>query len=143
MGAELITSTKTEDTDPLDVGQGIKIIYDGECPFCSAYVRMVRLKQAVGNVALINARERPDLVAELRKEGIDIDQTMVVDYGGVRHTGPRAIELLSLLSSNAGLLNRLSARILNDERRARFFYPILRCGRNLALRALGRRKINE
>ena len=102
---------------------------------------MARLKDSVGQVTLTDARERPDLVAELKDEGIDIDETMVVDYGGVRHAGPRAVELLSLLSSNAGWLNRISALILRDERRARFFYPILRGGRNLALRALGRRKI--
>ena len=94
-------------------------------------------------MTLIDARERPDLVAELRAEGIDIDETMVVNYGGSRYAGARAIELMSLLSSDAGLLNRLSARILRDERRARFFYPILRCGRNLALRMLGRKKIGD
>ena len=33
------------------------IAYDGECPFCSAYLQMVRLRDAVGPVALINVRE--------------------------------------------------------------------------------------
>ena len=32
------------------------IIYDGDCVFCSHYVRFVRLRETVGPVALIDAR---------------------------------------------------------------------------------------
>ena len=33
------------------------LVYDGDCPFCSAYVRFVRLRDAVGTVHLVDARE--------------------------------------------------------------------------------------
>ena len=29
---------------------GITVIYDGECPFCSAYVSMMRLRQLIMQV---------------------------------------------------------------------------------------------
>jgi len=119
----------------------LRIIYDGECPVCSAYVRLVRLGKAAGSVAITDARQSPEVVKSLRARGIDVNDTMVVEYGGETYTGPRAVELLSLLSSKSGVLNRLLARLLRDRRRANLIYPWLRRGRNLLLRLLGRKPI--
>jgi predicted DCC family thiol-disulfide oxidoreductase YuxK len=124
-----------------NISTPLQVIYDGECPFCRAYVRMVRLKKAVGAVELIDARERPEVAAELRAQGVDLDEMMVVNYQGASYPGPRAIELLSLLSSDAGPLNRLTAWVLRDRRRADLLYPILRFGRNSVLRLRGKGKI--
>lgn len=123
------------------IGTPIEIVYDGDCPFCAAYMRMVRLKDTIGPVSLIDARQHPHVVRQLRAEGIDIDDTMVVNFGGRRYAGPQAVELLSLLSSKVGVMNRLSALLLRDGRRAAFFYPILRTGRRMALILLGRKRI--
>ena len=120
----------------------LEIIYDGECPFCRAYVRLVKLREAVGPVELIDGRQNLDVTAELQARGIDLNETMVVNFGGVSYAGPRAIEILSLLSSDSGLVNRMMARLLRNGRRADFFYPILRFGRNSALRLLGKGKID-
>jgi predicted DCC family thiol-disulfide oxidoreductase YuxK len=122
---------------------GLAIIYDGDCPFCNAYVRLVRLKEAVGPVRLIDARRDPETVLMLRGKGIEIDDTMAVTFGGATYAGAAAIELLSLLSSDVGLLNRMMARLLRDKRREKRLYPLLRLGRNLALRLLGRRRIDR
>jgi predicted DCC family thiol-disulfide oxidoreductase YuxK len=137
----------TETADPVRAAQKaerapLEIIYDGECPFCRAYVRMVRLKEAVGSVKLMDGRQNPDVTARLQAHGIDLNETMVVNYGGASYAGPRAIEMLSLLSSDSGLLNRMLARLLRNKRRADFFYPILRFGRNSALKLLGKEKID-
>jgi predicted DCC family thiol-disulfide oxidoreductase YuxK len=120
----------------------LEIIYDGECPFCRGYVQMARLRDAAGPVRLVDGRAHPEIAAKLYADGIDLNETMVVNYGGVSYAGPRAIELLSMLSSNAGFLNRASAWLLRDKRRADFFYPLLRFGRNSALRLLGKDKID-
>ncbi|MBX2804888.1 MAG: DUF393 domain-containing protein [Hyphomicrobiales bacterium] len=120
----------------------IEIIYDGECPFCSAYIRMVRLRDAIGPVKLTDARKNRDAVAQLCAANIDINETMAVIYGGRYYAGARAIEILSLLSSGSGFLNRLFAILMRNPRRADFFYPLLRSGRNSVLRLLGRDKIN-
>jgi len=45
------------------------IVYDGDCPFCSRYVRLVRLRDAIGPVALVNARDGGELVDEIRAAG--------------------------------------------------------------------------
>lgn len=133
---------KTTDSGTANEQAGVRIIYDGECPFCSAYVRLVRLREAVGRVDLVNARLHPDLIHDFLREGIDLDQTMVVQYGGQTYAGSEAIQILSLLSSGTGLMNRMTAVILRDRRRAGALYPVLRAGRNMTLRLLGRSKLH-
>ncbi len=59
-----------------------KIYYDGECPFCTRYVGMIHLRDAVGQVDLIDLREDADIRAQLASEGFDLDQGMVVDLDG-------------------------------------------------------------
>jgi len=120
---------------------GVTVIYDGECPFCSAYVRMLRLRDAVGSVALVDARQHRDIVDELRTKDIDINQNMVVIYRGASYSGGDAMSILSLLSSPSGLVNRAMAGMLRSPTVARWLYPYLRGGRNLALKLLQRRPI--
>ena len=33
------------------------LLYDGECPFCSACVKLVRIRENVGKLRLVNARD--------------------------------------------------------------------------------------
>ena len=47
-----------------------KFIYDGDCPFCSKYVRLIQLKNTVGDVELINARSNTSLTEKLKKLSI-------------------------------------------------------------------------
>ena len=129
---------KREADDRQHKSAGVEIIYDGECPFCSAYVRMVRLREAAGPVRLLNARQHPELTAQLADEGIDLNETMAVRYGGMLYTGAQAVEMISLLSSQSGFANRLSARLLRNKKRAALLYPAMRAGRNLTLRLLGK-----
>lgn len=34
----------------------VEVVYDGECPFCASYVALLRLRERVGEVRLIDAR---------------------------------------------------------------------------------------
>ncbi len=119
----------------------LSIVYDGECPFCSAYVRLMRLRDSAGQVDLIDARGRPDLCEELRQRGIDLNKGMLVQHGGRIYLGADALNIMALLTSRSNLWNKAVAGIMADEGRARMLYPTLRAGRNLALRLLGRKPI--
>jgi len=114
------------------------LVYDGECPVCSAYVRYLRLKASAGTVQLINARDGGPWVDSVRTQGLDLDEGMALYYGGVWYHGADCIHMLALLSTPSGAFNRLNALVFRSTRVARVMYPVLRAGRNLLLRLLGR-----
>lgn len=126
---------------PADAAAHPTIIYDGDCPFCSNYVALFRMREAVGPVALLNAREYPRLVDAIRAQGLDINEGMVFLYAGELHHGADAMNAMALLGSENGLFNRVNAVIFRQPKLAKLLYPVLRAGRNATLRMLGRRKI--
>jgi predicted DCC family thiol-disulfide oxidoreductase YuxK len=120
----------------------IWIIFDGECPFCSAYVRLARLREAAGRVYLLNAREPHPLVEEAIKAGYNLDDGMALKVGDTIYHGDSCVHQLALMSSGSGAFNRLNYWIFKSPRRTKVLYPILRHFRNLTLRILGRKRIH-
>ncbi|UIY31430.1 DUF393 domain-containing protein (plasmid) [Neorhizobium galegae] len=59
----------------------LTIIYDGECPFCSQYVKLLKLRDAVGKVELVNARDKHPAVDIVRSAGVVLDNTMAILQG--------------------------------------------------------------
>jgi len=117
------------------------LLYDGDCPFCTRYAKLLRLREAVGPIDLIDARERgPEYVAA-RAQGFDIDAGMLLHYRGADYHGDAALHMLAALSSPARGFNRAMAWLFKSPTRARIAYPWLRGGRNLALRMLGRQPL--
>lgn len=114
------------------------VVYDGDCPLCSAYVRVTRLISAVGSPALVNARERPELVKALAESGIKLDEGMAVYYQGRLYAGSDAVNFLALLTTPINFINWLAASVLGRPALARALYPLLRAGRNLLLRLKGK-----
>jgi predicted DCC family thiol-disulfide oxidoreductase YuxK len=119
----------------------VVVMYDGECPACSCYVRFVRLREAAGKVDLINLRERPDLVRMLRSEGRDVNEGMVVQVGIRRYFGADAVTAMALMSSRSGIANRLNRAVFGSKIASRALYPAMRAGRYVLLKALGRRPL--
>lgn len=119
------------------------LLYDGECPFCSRYVRHVRLREAVGAITLANAREHELLVEEVRRQGYEVDTGMVLKLNGRYYHGADCIHALALLTTPSGWFNRLNALAFHSRTVAKFAYPVLRAGRNLALKLLGRSRLQR
>lgn len=130
------------EASPRGAAEGITIVYDGHCPFCSQYVKMLRIREAFGRVRLVDARSDDPDALEARAR-FDMDDGMVARTGGRWYHGADCINMLSLASGSSSFANRLMARVFSDPARARLLYPFLRSGRNLALRLLGREKINK
>jgi predicted DCC family thiol-disulfide oxidoreductase YuxK len=125
------------------VSEGAVIVYDGQCPFCSTYVRYTRLRDAVGPVKLVDARSGGPVVEEAIRAGLDLDEGMVLKYGGRLYHGADCLNMLSLLSSRSGLFNKLMAFAFSRPGVAHMAYPALRAGRNTTLKLLGRGQIHE
>ena len=129
-------------SSPSTSADAVTIVYDGECPFCSRYISMLRLRDAVGPVRLIDARSSDVAVARFQRMGYDLNDGMVVEYAGRIHHGADGLHLLALLSTASGTFNKLNAAVFRSTAASNLLYPALRLGRNLTLRALGRRKID-
>jgi predicted DCC family thiol-disulfide oxidoreductase YuxK len=107
----------------------LHVVYDGDCPFCSSYVSLLRLREQY-DVHLVDARKEPEFAA---RYGLDLNEGMIADLDGDVHHGARAVSLLSRLSGTISPLRW--------EWVASLVYPFLRFGRNAALKVLGRSQI--
>ena len=121
----------------------ILLVYDKECPACNAYCQIVRIREGVGDLKIVDARENSEVMNEITVQGLDIDQGMVLKMGEQLYYGSDAIHALALISNRSGVLNRLNYWMFKSKTVSSFFYPILRFFRNLLLKMLGKTKINN
>lgn len=113
---------------------GAVLIYDGDCPFCRQFAKLVRLREAAGPVRLVNARDGGPEVDRLQADGVDFNEGNAFIYGGRVYVGADSMVAIALLTDGGGPMRRLLAWSMRDPRRARALYPVLRGLRNLALR---------
>jgi predicted DCC family thiol-disulfide oxidoreductase YuxK len=131
--------------DAQDKADELALIYDQECPVCTAYSCSVAVdeNQASG-VTRINARSADNmLVQQAREAGLDLDEGMVVVHRGRLYHGADALNIMARLAPDRGFGNRLNKLFFGNRTIARLSYPILRAGRNALLKLLGRKKIKD
>ncbi len=121
----------------------IQLVYDKQCPACSYYVQLARVRDTVGELELVDARRDSKVMAQITERGLDIDQGMVLIMDDTLYYGADAIHMLALISTRSGFFNRLTYRVFGSRAVAGVLYPILRSLRNLLLKLLGRSKINN
>lgn len=121
----------------------ILLVYDRECFACNAYCQIVKVRKSVGDLRIVDAREHTDVLHEITKEGLDIDQGMVLKMGEQLYYGADAIHTLALIGSRSGFLNRMNYWIFKSKTISSILYPALRFFRNVLLKLLGRTKINN
>lgn len=124
-------------------GDEIWIVYDGDCPFCSRFMQMYRLREQFGRVHLVDARSNDPILAEIRALGLDLDQGMALKMDGRFYHGADCMNRLALMGSRSSAFNHLNRWIFRSPAIARALYPALVTGRNLTLRLLGRKPINQ
>jgi predicted DCC family thiol-disulfide oxidoreductase YuxK len=121
----------------------ILLVYDRECPACNAYCQVVKIRESVGDLRIVDARENSDVMDEITSQGLDIDQGMVLKMGGQLYYGADAIHALALIGSRSGIINRMNYWMFKSKTASSIFYPILRFCRNFLLKILGKTKINN
>ena len=120
---------------------GVTIVYDGACPVCSAFVRMTRLRAAVGEVRLVDAREMSGAVRRVRAAGYRLDDGMAVILDDRIYHGEAAVTVLASLTTRSGPFNRLVRVMFRSPARAKLIYPPLKFGRAVLLRLIGRKRL--
>jgi predicted DCC family thiol-disulfide oxidoreductase YuxK len=120
----------------------LRILYDGQCSFCASYIRLWHIRNGVADkVELADARTRPDLVAEFRNQGLEINDGMIAELDGAVYYGHEEMTVLSALSSSSSLFNRINGYLFRRSKVSRSLYPFLVTGRRSVLFLLGRRAI--
>ena len=119
------------------------IVYDGQCPFCSSYVRLLRLRDAVGPVELVDARSEHSAVELIAEQKLDLNEGMAFVMGDRIFYGNECVTQLALLSSPVGAFNRVNAAIFRRRWATRLFYPVLKAGRKAMLFLLRRKPLKS
>ena len=121
--------------------EDLALIYDSHCPVCTVYSGAVEVEGT--GVRRIDARGSDALVQQATAAGLDLDEGMVVMHQGKLHHGADALHLMARLAPRRGFKNRLNRLLFGSRTLAHLSYPVLRAGRNLLLRILGRSKIGS
>lgn len=121
----------------------VLVVYDKQCPACDYYCNLVRIRESVGRLVLLDARDGGPIMDEITAKGLDIDQGMVVKVGKELYYGPDAIHVLALMGTNRGFFNRLAYWSFRSRAVSKVLYPVLKSFRNLLLKILGKTKINN
>jgi len=121
----------------------IWLVYDGECPVCKNYSQVLRIKQSVGELDIVDARENSAMLDEITAAGLDIDQGMVLKMGDQLYYGADAVHALALISSRSGIFNRINYWLFKSKILSTLLYPLLRFCRNILLKFLKKTKINN
>jgi len=82
------------------------------------------------------------VVRRLKAEGYDLDEGMAMVDGDTVWHGEDCLNRIALMSTPSGVFNRLNTAMFRSKHASKALYPLLRGGRNLTLRILGRKKIN-
>jgi predicted DCC family thiol-disulfide oxidoreductase YuxK len=128
----------TDANRPVD---DVTLIYDGQCPVCTAY--SCNVDSGSARLHRVDARSANAEVQKAVEAGIDLDDGMVVLHQGKLYHGADAMHRMALLAPKSGLRNRLNRLMFGNRAVARAIYPAMRAGRNALLRILGRQKIGS
>ena len=118
----------------------LDIYYDGQCPFCTNFVTLARLKKSY-TVSLYDLREEKEKSALFTSQGYDINDGMVVILDKKIYHGYEAVYLIAALSNKNKRVGKIYSFFLSKKGLTKFLYPFMRAGRNFTLFLLGRKKI--
>ncbi len=118
----------------------VYVIYDGECPFCTDFVKAMRIKNVADKLELIDARK--DVYQHLLNGKIfDLNEGMLVIIDDQYYHASDAVQILSLVATPLSWLNKVNFVLFRTPTIANIYYPVCRFIRNLALRMKGVSKI--
>ena len=113
------------------------LLYDGQCPLCSAYGRYVAAHRT-SPVELVDARNRPEMARELRDKGFDINCGMVLLTPDGTFQGKQAIQAISPMISHRGPSGAALRLVVRIPGLATIIYPTIKWLRLISLRLLRR-----
>ena len=114
-------------------------IYDGECPFCNHFAKLLEIKSSIPSLQIINGRENLEQLTELYKKGYDLNKgAILIRNGKIKH-GADAISLIcSELNEPNDSLLKLLRIIFTSNKRSKVLFPFLLWARRFLLTLRGK-----
>lgn len=127
------------------VKEAVWFVYDGQCPLCLMGATHFKVKEAVGTLHLLDARENPDhpIMQEINRLQLNLDQGMIIKFKNTCFQGADALHVMALLGTDSGWFNRINARLFKSKQLSILLYPLFRATRNGLLKLKGVRQINN
>lgn len=119
------------------------LVYDGECPICRPTANALKIRAAVGELILVNARHSDPIMLELKQAGLNIDEGMVVKINNTFYHGAEAQHVLAMIGTDEDWFNRINVWLFRSKIIAKLFYPIMKNIRFTVLKIKGIAKINN
>ena len=113
------------------------LVYDGECPICKRYALHLDVRNAIGELVLVDARDGGALVEEIENLPYDLNDGMVLKMDGRHYFGSEAFHMLALLSGRGRVFGAANRLLFGSRPAARMAYPLLVAGRRALLRLMG------
>jgi predicted DCC family thiol-disulfide oxidoreductase YuxK len=121
----------------------VEVIYDGDCPVCSAYLQMHRLREDGGSIRLVDARKHPDVVEDYARRGVDLNRDFVLKVDGAEYVGGAAMFVLSSIAAPHAFIRKINAWLFASSTMSRAIYTVLRVSRWALLLLMGRKPIRS
>jgi len=118
----------------------ILLVHDLECPACKVYCQLVRIRDDVGNLRIVEARVNSDVMNEITAQGLDIDQGIFLKMEDQISYGSDAMHMLALIGSFSGIFNRFNYWMFKSKKTSSILYSLLIFSRNLLLKILRKTK---
>ena len=111
--------------------QKLTLYYDKQCPFCSKYANLLKLKENF-EITLKDARENIDEISVLCKN-LDINDGFIVIYKNDCFQGAKALEFLNRAVDKTTILGKLHFFFAYENIFSKFLYKTLFILRKIAL----------
>lgn len=132
-------------TDTDDISSGVWFVYDGDCPVCTMAAEALRIKQQLGPLHLLDARQNNNhpLIELITHMNLNLDDGMVIYHDKQIHHGQEALHFMAIYGTPSGLFNWFNKVLFKSKLLAQLLYPAMRGGRNLLLRLRGKERIKN
>ena len=121
-------------------------IYDGECPFCNHFAKLIELKGKLPSLQIEDGRDNLKHLTQLYKKGYDLNKGAILIHNGNIMHGADAINWIcsEIKDPNDSLLETLRI-IFTSNKRSKLLFPFLLWGRRISLTVKGKvwQPVNE
>ena len=117
----------------------ILFIYDGECPFCNHFAKLLELKSSLAEFEILDGRKNLAILSRLYKQGYDLNKgAILIKNEDILHGADAINWICSEISEPSDSLLEALRIIFTSNKRTNILFPFLLWARRLSLTIKGK-----